>query len=263
MTDEKPKQGTGLIHEKLTAIMQEVGAIGKDGENVQQRFKFRSIEAVCNRLHGLLGKHGVTIVPRMLEQKREILDRFDKRDGKKIGHWVLTCITMSYTFGAEDGSAIEVVVPGEAADTGDKASNKAMSAALKYALCQTFCIPTVESDAGPGDGNNVSSAADKLLQNKTGAAGKHQPPPDPAEDAKQKLMVVCQQLSNRDCHNLKLTRQDCGDLYRSALTLSGAKEGDYLTVAKWMQDNAQLGVEVDSEGAVQGVKLTVKEPQPA
>ena len=33
---------------------------------------------------------------------------------------------------------------GEAMDTGDKATNKAMSAAMKYALLQTFCIPTEE-----------------------------------------------------------------------------------------------------------------------
>lgn len=263
MSEEKPKRGTGLIHEKITAIMQEVGALPKDGQNVQQRFNYRSIDSVCNRLHGLLAKHRVTIIPRMMDQTREILDRLDKKTGQKIGHWVLTCITMSYTFGAEDGSTIEVVVPGEAADVGDKASNKAMSAAMKYALCQLFCIPTQESDAGIGNGNDVPSAAANMLDKNTGAAGKHQPPPDPAEDAKNKLMVTAQQLSNRDCNNLKLTRQDCGEIYRQALPLSQAKEGDYLAVAKWMQDNAQLGVEVDSNGEVQGVTVTVREPQPA
>ncbi len=51
---------------------------------------------------------------------------------------------MKYTFYAEDGSHIEAVVVGEGMDSGDKATNKAMSAAFKYACFQVFCIPTEE-----------------------------------------------------------------------------------------------------------------------
>jgi hypothetical protein len=45
---------------------------------------------------------------------------------------------------AVDCSSIKAVTIGEAMDTGDKASNKAMSTALKYACLQIFCIPTEE-----------------------------------------------------------------------------------------------------------------------
>ena len=40
------------------------------------------------------------------------------------------------------GDYIDVPILGEASDVGDKASNKAMTAALKYALRQTFLIET-------------------------------------------------------------------------------------------------------------------------
>jgi hypothetical protein len=41
-----------------------------------------------------------------------------------------------------DGSSVTTVITGEAMDSGDKATNKAMSVALKYALLQMFLIPT-------------------------------------------------------------------------------------------------------------------------
>lgn len=49
---------------------------------------------------------------------------------------------MKYTFYADDGSSVSAVVMGEGMDSGDKATNKAMAIAMKYALLQTLCIPT-------------------------------------------------------------------------------------------------------------------------
>ena len=45
----------------------------------------------------------------------------------------------------EDGSIHTVTTYGEAMDSGDKATNKAMSIAYKYAAFQAFCIPTEET----------------------------------------------------------------------------------------------------------------------
>jgi predicted RNA-binding protein with PIN domain len=45
-----------------------------------------------------------------------------------------------------DWTSVTVTTIGEAADTSDKATNKAMSAALKYALIQTFSVPTKDMD---------------------------------------------------------------------------------------------------------------------
>jgi hypothetical protein len=51
---------------------------------------------------------------------------------------------------ADDGSSHCVTTFGEAMDSGDKATNKAMSAALKYCCLQTFMVPT--------EGDNDSDA---------------------------------------------------------------------------------------------------------
>ena len=123
------------IHKAIIAVMREIGAIGKDSENVQQHYKFRSVEQVYNRVQPLFAKHGIFSYPKVVEQSRET------RKTAKGGELLYAILTVEYTFAAEDGSSISAVVVGEAMDSGDKASNKAMAAAHKYAICQVLNIP--------------------------------------------------------------------------------------------------------------------------
>jgi hypothetical protein len=126
------------IASSICAIIGEMGAIGKTKKNVQQGFMYRGIDDVMNALQPLLAKHKVFVVPTVLEQFRE--DGTTKSGG--VSH--LSIFKIKYTFYADDGSFVEAVTVGEASDSGDKGSNKAMSIAFKYALFQTFCIPTEE-----------------------------------------------------------------------------------------------------------------------
>lgn len=124
------------IYESINAIMQEVPAIRKNQTNKQQGFKFRGIDAVMNTLQPLLAKHKVFVVPQVLEQTRE------ERQSSKGGNLLYSILKIKYTFYAEDGTFVEAITTGEGMDSGDKASNKAMAIAMKYAMFQVFCIPT-------------------------------------------------------------------------------------------------------------------------
>lgn len=126
------------IYESITKIMEEVPAIGKNKTNEQQHFKFRGIDDVMNALQPLLSKNKVFIVPEILEQTRE------ERTTSKGGNLIYSICKIKYKFYAEDGSSIEAITIGEGMDSGDKATNKAMAIAMKYALFQVFCIPTEE-----------------------------------------------------------------------------------------------------------------------
>ena len=126
------------IFESMNAVMEDCGFIGKDSTNLQQKYKYRGIDAVMNALNPAFRKHKVFVVPEVLDQTRE------ERTTVKGGLLIYSIIKVKYTFYAEDGSHIESVVIGEGMDSGDKASNKAMSAAFKYACFQAFCIPTDE-----------------------------------------------------------------------------------------------------------------------
>lgn len=126
------------IYQSITKIMEEVPAIGKEQVNKQQGFKFRGIDDVMNALQPLLAKNKVFIVPEILEQTRE------ERQTTKGGNLIYSICKIKYKFYAEDGSSVEAITIGEGMDSGDKATNKAMAIAMKYALFQVFCIPTEE-----------------------------------------------------------------------------------------------------------------------
>lgn len=128
----------GKIYKAISQVMKDVGIVGKNDTNDFDHYKFRGIDAVMNALNPAMIKNGIFVVPTVLESKRE------ERQGKNGTLMMYSIITVKYTFYAEDGSFVESVVVGEAMDRSDKSTNKAMSAAFKYACFQTFCIPTEE-----------------------------------------------------------------------------------------------------------------------
>lgn len=137
-----------LIYKKMNDVMKEVKAVTKDQKNTAQGFKFRGIDQFINALYPALTKHGVFMTPECVKETHELKDV--TRSNGKAGVDKHVSIMMNYTFYAEDGSWVRAgPVPAEGLDSGDKATNKALSAALKYALIQTFSIPTedmVEAD---------------------------------------------------------------------------------------------------------------------
>jgi len=128
----------GQIFELIGKAMEDIGAIGKDSVNQQQKFKYRGIDAVMNALNPVMRKHGLFVTPEVLDHKRE------ERQTSSGGRLLYSILTIRYTLYAPDGSSVAAVVIGEGMDSGDKASNKAMSVAFKYAMFQLFCIPTEE-----------------------------------------------------------------------------------------------------------------------
>lgn len=126
------------IYQAIIGVMSDIGAIGKEKYNSQQGFKYRGVDDVMNALQPSMVKHGLFVVPEIIDQKRE------ERQTKNKGNLIYSVCTVRYTFYANDGSSVQCVVVGEGMDSGDKATNKAMSIAFKYACFQVFCIPTEE-----------------------------------------------------------------------------------------------------------------------
>ena len=111
--------------------------ISKSRSNQQQGYKFRGIDDIYNALSTTLAEAGLCILPTVLE--REVSERQTQKGG------TLFYVTVKVDFHfvcAADGSSHVVTTYGEAMDSADKATNKAMSAAYKYACLQAFCIPT-------------------------------------------------------------------------------------------------------------------------
>ena len=122
--------------------MRRIGAIGKDSTATntsgKQMYKFRGIDAVYNALNPVMSDLGLFICPEVLEQTRE------ERKSTSGGTLIYSILKVKFTMYAPDGSNVSCIVIGEGMDSGDKASNKAMSVALKYACFELFMIPTEE-----------------------------------------------------------------------------------------------------------------------
>lgn len=137
--DTKPETGKLGVYRAIAKVQGELAkeGIGKDRKNDQQGYKFRGIDDIYNALSKLLADSGLCVLPRVLS--REVTERTNK-NGTAL-FYVLVDVEYDFICAA-DGSRHVVKVYGEAMDSGDKATNKAMSAAYKYACLQTFCIPT-------------------------------------------------------------------------------------------------------------------------
>jgi len=128
-----------MIYKAIADVQRMMCAEGiqKDRSNQQQGFKFRGIDDVLNAISPMLVSAGLVIIPRTVG--REVMERTTAKGG--VLFYVV--VTVEYDLiSAADGSKVTARVCGEAMDSGDKATNKAMSAAYKYMAIQTFSIPT-------------------------------------------------------------------------------------------------------------------------
>lgn len=149
---------SALIYKKMSEVMKDIGAVTKDQKNQAQGFKFRGIDQFVNALYPALTRHGVFMAPRATDFSQELKDV--TRSNGKAGVDKHVSILMEYDFYAEDGSRVTVgPIPAEGLDSGDKATNKALSAALKYALIQTFSVPTEDMAEADLDSPEIGTSA--------------------------------------------------------------------------------------------------------
>lgn len=127
------------VYQAISSVMAALAVEGitKTNKNQQQGYSFRGIDNVYNALAPILSKNGLVILPRVLS--REVTERSTKSGSALF--YVVVQVEFDLVC-AEDGSKHTIATIGEAMDSADKATNKAMSAAYKYACIQAFCIPT-------------------------------------------------------------------------------------------------------------------------
>ena len=142
------------VYSAINAVASELARAGipKSQTNKDDQYQYRGIDDVYNRLSPLLATHKLCILPRVLE--RICTDRNGSAGELLVNVSVKAAFDL---VSVEDGSAHVIEAFGEALDSGDKATAKAMTAAYKYALIQTFCIPLT----APEDADAVSQRLGK------------------------------------------------------------------------------------------------------
>lgn len=131
--------GPRTLHESMAAAASRIGAVAKNLRNADSHYNARSIDDILDAVHGPLCEAGIVLTFDTLE-----------RETSTRGKMNYVALRVAYTFHGEDGQSLTTTVWGEATDAADKAGNKALSAALKMALIQTFTIP-VNGDQGDAD----------------------------------------------------------------------------------------------------------------
>ena len=126
------------LAEAKLAAMREVSYVKKQ-EGGKLGYPYVSEEDILQVVRPAMIRHGITLNPTKVQQLEA--GQFKTKNGA-----IMRVVRLQVTFGLqcalEDGKTETAVVEtvGEGADSMDKASGKAMTAALKYALRQTFLV---------------------------------------------------------------------------------------------------------------------------
>lgn len=203
------------VYQAITAItlaMSKEG-IAKNRRNTQGAgFNFRGIDDVLNALSGALAENQLCILPRVIRRDQE------ERQSKNGGALFYTTLEVEFDIvSAIDGSTHTVRTYGEAMDSGDKSTNKAMSAAYKYMALQTFCIPT--------EGDNDADATTHEVATRNAA---------PAMDAAE---VDDCRLAIRECDDIESLKS----MFAAAYKRAGKEEKIILKAAYDARKVALLG----------------------
>lgn len=150
------KAAVSHVYVAINAIQSDISRTGvsKDKKNQQQGYQFRGIDDIYNALAPLLATHKLCVIPMVIKREQVV------HTSKSGTNMFYVAVEVEYQLiSAVDGSMVTAKTFGEAMDSADKATNKAMSAAFKYLAVQTFCIPVEGQDAdadtppatGPGN----------------------------------------------------------------------------------------------------------------
>ncbi len=125
------------IDEAINWIMSNVGYVQKKKAG-GLNYTFAGEAALIQAVRPWMVLAGVTMHVTTIVNK--VREQYETKSGTVMQSITLDAI-IRFTHAAS-GTSIEVMSSGEGSDTGDKASNKALTGAYKYALRQTFCIET-------------------------------------------------------------------------------------------------------------------------
>ena len=177
------------VYEKILNVMNEVGYLNKDGfveTGKGKGYKALTDEKVLTAIRPVMAKNRLIMLPIKSEHRRtdEKVTAYD-RDGNQIERVNrLTDVDMVFRFIDVDDptSFIDVVSSGTGVDTQDKGIGKAQTYAKKYALLNSFLIPSGE------DTDQISS--EKYTEQLMGApAEPATPPAAPAQSSDRAINI--------------------------------------------------------------------------
>src|ERR1700678_3972371 len=119
------------VFQKVLQIMSELDYIQKGDKTVNGQYRFASHDQVTAKIHPLLVKHRLLIIPSIEDLKQE-------------GNRTIVKLGIVFKNPDAENDAFTVVYYGYGCDAGDKGPGKALSYAYKYCILKTFSLETGE-----------------------------------------------------------------------------------------------------------------------
>jgi hypothetical protein len=164
--------GLGILHE-LHQVMHEAKGVEKNGllPLGSNKAPIMLVDDIIKEYRPRLDAHGILTVPQLLREEvyrdeaeetwsagSETIPSRRIQNGKVRGIRVHVFVEVQTTFiCVKDGSSVTVITPGEAMDTQDKSTRKAMTSAKKIAFIDLFQIITGE----PEEDDDISPRQEK------------------------------------------------------------------------------------------------------
>jgi len=228
---------SGLVA-AVCAVMDEVGMVAKGGYNEQQRYRYASDVDLLKALQPAMASHGLMMAPCDI-----VHGEAHEKATKKGGTMIVRTVTVSYELRHVSGESMVVMTAGEGMDSGDKSLYKALTGAYKYALRQTFAIPT-------GDDAEVDSP-------ERGKAPKHAPKHAPKAKAPKAKTPSCSTCGRNDI-GLSRGRDGawyCADHGDKPVADTTAVVGGSQASPAAVPDSWAAEIEAAAESATPGVAL--------
>lgn len=164
--------------EKLAAVMAQVKHVPKSGWNDFHKYKYATEADITDCVRAAMAERGVMLIPSV--EKTEWRTVQNKSGAQEV------IATLTVRFMATDGKdKIEFFAIGEGQDRGDKATYKAMTGAVKYALLKLFLIPT-------GDDPEKEESEKPAARRPQQRAAPRLPPPPPPEPESAPAVAMAQ-----------------------------------------------------------------------
>ena len=140
------------VFKAMGAVQAQLAAVGvaAGDYNQAQKFAYRGINSLMDAMAPMLAEAGLLITPKVLSYHS------GERATRNGGVMVTNVVRVEYTFlSTKDGSTHVAESCGEGFDSGDKSVAKAMTAAFKTMLIQTFMIPLTGTPDADGESPEV------------------------------------------------------------------------------------------------------------
>ena len=165
---------TDNIGTAIIKVMENVGYVQKKSA-AGLNYKYAGEAALIAALRPEMVANGIFVS--MDEVKEIIRETYTTSKGSTMND-VIVSVLVRFTH-APSATSITVASTGEGSDVGDKATNKALTGAYKYALRQTFCIETGDDpDDFASDKMERERKVDSQPAAKNKLSNKNTPPVD-------------------------------------------------------------------------------------